>query len=86
MYLPVLDTSHKRWVLNTTTGVVKSSNGAVITEAGKLVLHRLRKNWTLDVRILGRLRCEFGIKIGGIQRVNLSGRKKNQLQDRSRKQ
>lgn len=69
--LSVLNASHERWILDTAAGVAQAGDGAVVTKALKLILHRLREHRAVDVGILWCLGCKLNVKVGGIQGVSL---------------
>lgn len=70
--LSVLNAAHEGRILHTTARVGQARNGPVVTEALELVLHGLRKDWALDVRVLGRFGGELGVEVGSIESINLN--------------
>lgn len=70
-HLPVLDAANERGILNATTAVRQAGDGSVVAEALELVLHRLRQNRALDVRVLRSLGGELGIEVSRVKRISL---------------
>jgi hypothetical protein len=67
----VLETPDERRIPNTAAGVPDASNRTIVAEAGELVLHCLRQNRPLNVRVLRSFRGELGIEIVRVESVDL---------------
>lgn len=69
--LPVIQTARETGVFDTATAIGEAGDWPVVRKALELVLHRLRQDRALDVRILRRLGRELGIKVGRVQGISL---------------
>lgn len=72
-HLPIIQTTRKTGVLDAAASVGQAGDWSVVGKALELVLHRLRQDRALDVRILRRFGREFGIEVGRVQSIGLSG-------------
>lgn len=70
-FLPVWDAAHERRILHTATTIRQPGDRSVVAEALELVLHCLRENGALHVRILGRLRGELWIEVFRVESIGL---------------
>lgn len=69
--LPVLDAANERRILNAATAVRQAGDRSVVAEALELVLHRLRQDGALNIRVLRSLGRELGIEVGRVKGVGL---------------
>lgn len=61
----------KRWVFDATASISKTGDRSVVGPALELLLHSLRQDRSIDIRILGSFLGEFSVKVGRITGVQL---------------
>jgi hypothetical protein len=61
----------ERWVFDTAACVAETSDRTVVGPTLELLLHGLRKHGTFNIRVGGRLGCEFAVEVGSVSLVDL---------------